>query len=96
MQIDLTAAITLPLGVTVFGLSREKTILSFTGLSGESAVTHSARSTLEHLTVTVAGTQPLVGVDARAAFATVREVTVNMADNANNIKIYAGYPTSAP
>lgn len=96
MQIDLTASITLPLGVVVYGLSRENTILSFTTLSSASAVVHSTRSILEHLTVTVAGTQPLVGVDARAAKAQVREVTVNMASHANNIKIYAGYPESAP
>lgn len=95
IQIDLTAALTLPVGVTLCGLSEEGSILSFTGLNNESAVTLNTRSTLEHLTVTVAGTQPLVGVDARAAKARVRHVTVNIADHANNIKIYAGYAESA-
>lgn len=92
MQIDLTASITLPAGVMVYGLSTENTILSFTTLSNVSAVILSARSRLEHLTVIVAGTQPLVGVDARAAKAIVRHVAVYMASHANNIKIYAGYP----
>lgn len=92
MTIALTASITLPIGVTLIGLSREGTRLSFTGLSSASAVIHSARSTLEHLTVIVAGTQPLIGVDARAAKARVRHVAVYMASHANNIKIYAGYP----
>lgn len=92
VTIALTAAITIPIGVMLYGLSRENTILSFTTLSGATAVTLSARSVLEHLTVTVAGTQPLIGVDARAAKAKVREVTVNMASHANNIKIYAGWP----
>lgn len=92
IQIDLTDGITLPVGVTMVGLSRDGTILSFTTLSNESAITHTARSTLEHLTVIVAGTQPLVGVEARAAKARVRHVVVQMASHANNIKIYAGYP----
>jgi hypothetical protein len=94
MTIDLTAAITIPVGVMVYGLSRENTILSFTTLSSATAIALSARGVLEHLTVTVAGTQPLIGVDARAARASVREVTVNMASHASNIKIYAGYPES--
>lgn len=92
MTIALTASITLPIGVTLIGLSREGSILSFTGLSSASAIIHSARSTLEHLTVIVAGTQPLVGVDARAAKARVRHVAVYMASHASNVKIYAGYP----
>lgn len=96
IQIDLTAAITIPIGVSLIGLSHDGSILSFTGLNNESAVTHSTRSTLEHLTVIVAGTQPLIGVDARAAKAVVRHVAVFMASHANNIKIYAGYPESAP
>ncbi len=91
MTIALTASITLPIGVTLIGLSREGSRLSFTGLSGASAVIHTARSTLEHLTVIVAGTQPLVGVDARAAKARVRHVAVYMESDANNVKIYAGY-----
>lgn len=91
MQIDLTDGITLPVGVTLIGLSRDETVLSFTTLNNESAITHSARATLEHLTVIVAGTQPLVGVDARAAKARVRHVVVQMASHANNVKIYAGY-----
>ncbi len=91
MTIALTASITLPIGVTLIGLSREGSILSFTGLSSASAIVHTARSTLEHLTVIVAGTQPLVGVDARAAKARVRHVAVYMASHANNVKIYAGY-----
>ena len=94
IPISLTAAITIPLGVSVIGLSHDGSILSFTTLSNESAITHSASSTLEHLTVIVAGTQPLIGIDARAAKATVRHVAVYMADHANNIKIYAGWPES--
>lgn len=95
IQIDLTAAITIPVGVSLIGLSRDGAVLSFTGLNNESAVIHSTRSTLDHLTVSVDGTQPLVGVDARAAKARVRHVVVIMADHANNIKIYAGYPEGA-
>jgi len=91
-RIDLTDGITIPIGVTVSGLSREGSILSFSGLNNESAITHSARTTLEHLTVIVDGTQPLVGVDARAAKARVRHVAVTMASHANNVKIWAGYP----
>ena len=94
IPISLTAAITIPLGVSVIGLSHDGSILSFTTLSNESAITHSASSTLEHLTVIVAGTQPLIGVDARAAKAAVRHVAVYMADHANNIKIYGGWPES--
>lgn len=96
MQIDLTASITIPIGVALIGLSHDGSILSFSGLSAASAIVHSARSTLEHLTVIVDGSQPLIGVNARAAKARVRHVAVYMASHANNIKIYAGYPESAP
>ena len=92
IKIDLTAALTLPLGVTMRGISRDGSILSFTGLSAASAIVHSARSTLDNVTVIVDGAQPLIGVDARAARACVRHVAVYMADDANNIKVYAGYP----
>lgn len=92
--IALTAAFGVGIGVTLIGLSEENSILSFTGLNNESAITLNTRSVLEHCTVTVDGTQPLVGVDARAAKAAVRHVIVNIASHANNIKIYAGFAES--
>ena len=48
IPIDLTTAITIPIGVSVIGLSHDGSILSFTTLSSATAITHSARATLEN------------------------------------------------
>lgn len=96
MRIGLTVPIAIKAGVTLIGLSRAGSVMSFTTLNNASAVTLGARSALEHLTIEVSGTQPLIGVDVRAAKARAARITVVMANHANNVCIYAGYAESAP